>query len=181
MRFMRIALLSAVLSASVGALATHAAETATAPAATSPKTNTKEYNVAADKLAIAGYDPVSYFKGGPAEGKKEFTTQLDGIFYRFANADNKKAFDAEPQKYKPAYGGWCATAMAEGKKVEIDPKNYKITNGRLFLFFKAWYANAINDWNKDEKGMTAKADAAWKSISGEVSGAPSTMPAAPHP
>ena len=57
--------------------------------------------------------------------------------------------------------------MADGKKVEIDPKNYKITNGRLFLFFKAWYANAINDWNKDEKNMTTKADAAWKKISGE--------------
>ncbi len=136
-------------------------------APTAPKTNPKEYNVGSDKLAIAGYDPVSYFKGSPAEGSKDIALTIDGIVYRFASNDNRKAFAEEPGKYKPAYGGWCATAMAEGKKVEIDPKNYKITNGRLFLFFKAWYANAINDWNKDEKNMTARADAAWKKISGE--------------
>ena len=145
----------------------HAADNAPAAAATAPKTNPKEYNLGADKLAIAGYDPVSYFKGGPVEGRKELSLTVDGIVYRFVNDDNRKAFAADPGRYKPAYGGWCATAMAGGKKVEIDPKNYKVTDGRLFLFFKAWYANAINDWNKDEKNMTAKADAAWKKISGE--------------
>src|SRR5438477_555547 len=159
----RLALLSASLTVLLAISSAIAADTA--PAA--PVHNTKEYNLPADKLAIQGYDPVSYFKGGPAEGSAKLTLTVDGVTYRFVNDDNRKAFAADPDKYKPAYGGWCATAMADGKKVEIDPKNYKVTNGRLFLFFKAWYANAINDWNKDEKNMTTKADAAWKKISGE--------------
>jgi YHS domain-containing protein len=128
---------------------------------------TTTYNIDKSKLALAGYDPVSYFRSGPAEGKREITSQFEGITYRFANADNKKEFDASPAKYKPTYGGWCATAMAEGKKVEVDPKNYKIVNGRLYLFFKAWYHDALTDWNKDEKKLKTQADAAWKKISGE--------------
>ena len=57
--------------------------------------------------------------------------------------------------------------MAKGKKVEIDPTNFKVTDGRLFLFFKAFYANARSDWDKDEPAQTSKADANWKRISGE--------------
>jgi len=159
----RLALSFASLTTLLAISAAIAADTA--PAA--PAHNVKEYNVPADKLAIQGYDPCSYFTGSPSPGSPKITMTVDGITYRFVNEDNKKSFATDPYKYAPAYGGWCATAMADGKKVEIDPKNYKITNGRLFLFFKAWYANAINDWNKDEKNMTTKADAAWKKISGE--------------
>jgi hypothetical protein len=129
--------------------------------------NPAEYNLAATKQAVQGYDVVSYFKGAPAKGSETRTVLLDGVFYLFANEDNRKAFQAAPEKYKPAYGGWCATAMAKGEKVEIDPKNYKITNGRLFLFYNGFWGNAIKDWNKDEANLTTKADAAWKKISGE--------------
>ena len=87
--------------------------------------------------------------------------------YQFSSPENKKAFTDSPEKYLPSYGGWCATAMAKGEKVEIDPTNFKVTNGHLFLFFKAFYANAIKDWNKDEANLMAKADANWKKISGE--------------
>lgn len=57
--------------------------------------------------------------------------------------------------------------MAKGEKVEVDPTNFKVTNGRLFLFFKTFYANAIKDWNKDEPNLTVKADLNWKKIAGE--------------
>jgi hypothetical protein len=89
------------------------------------------------------------------------------VTYRFATEENKALFDSSPGKYLPTYGGWCATAMAKGEKVEIDPTNFKVTNGRLFLFFKAFYANAQKDWNKDEGALTLKADANWKKLSGE--------------
>jgi hypothetical protein len=89
------------------------------------------------------------------------------VTYWFASEENKKLFTESPAKYLPTYGGWCATAMAKGEKVEIDPTNFKVTNGRLFLFLKAFYANAIKDWNKDESGQTVKADANWKKIAGE--------------
>jgi YHS domain-containing protein len=132
-----------------------------------PVHNIKEYNLPADKLAIQGYDPVSYFSGAPTAGDSKITAVVDGVTYRFVNEDHKKTFAADPYKYAPAYGGWCATAMAEGKKVEIDPKNFRISGGRLFLFYKSLLSNARNDWDKDEKNMMARADAAWKKISGE--------------
>ena len=128
----------------------------------------QHYNLGADKVAIAGHDPVAYFTQGRAvKGRKDLSARHRGVTYFFASEENKKFFTAAPAKYEPTYGGWCATAMAKGEKVEIDPTNFKVTNGRLFLFFKAFYANAIKDWNKDEAALTAKADSNWKRISGE--------------
>jgi thioredoxin-dependent peroxiredoxin len=128
----------------------------------------QHYNLGADKVALKGYDPVSYFTSSQAlNGRKEISAQHRGITYWFASNDNKELFVASPEKYRPTYGGWCATAMAKGEKVEIDPTNFKVTNGRLFVFFKAFYANARKDWNKDEANLTTKADANWRRISGE--------------
>lgn len=133
-----------------------------------PAAALQHYNLAADNLALSGYDPVGYIVQGKAlKGRKEISAQHRGVTYWFAFEENKKLFTAAPENYVPTYGGWCATAMAKGEKVEIDPTNFKVTNGRLFLFFKAFYANAIKDWNKDEPNLTAKADANWKKIAGE--------------
>ena len=126
------------------------------------------YNLGADKVALSGYDPVGYLTQNKAlKGRKEINSPYRGVTYYFATDENKKLFLASPERYLPPYGGWCATAMAKGEKVEIDPTNFKVTNGRLFLFFKAFYANAIKDWNKDEANLTVKADANWKKVSGE--------------
>ncbi len=133
-----------------------------------PAPRLEEYNLGPDRLALQGYDPVSYFTGPkPQKGRKEFSTQHRGVTYFFASEEHRKLFNADPAKYEPTYGGWCATAMAKGEKVEIDPANFKITNGRLFLFFKAFYANALKEWNRDEANLTAKADAHWHRLSGE--------------
>lgn len=126
------------------------------------------YNLGSDKLALAGYDPVAYFTENKAiKGKESINSTHRGVTYYFSIDENKRRFIETPAKYVPAYGGWCATAMAKGEKVEIDPTNFKITNGRLFLFFKAFYANALKDWNKEEPTLTTKADSHWKTISGE--------------
>lgn len=142
--------------------------TAAEPNASKAKAAVQQYNLGPDKLALQGYDPVAYFKkNAAAKGSATLRTEYQGVTYQFASPENKKAFAEAPEKYLPTYGGWCATAMAKGEKVEIDPTNFKVTNGRLFLFFKAFYANAIKDWNKDEATLMAKADANWKKISGE--------------
>ena len=126
------------------------------------------YHLGADRLALKGYDPVGYLVQNKAiPGRKEIRQSHLGVTYYFASEENRGLFRASPGRYLPAYGGWCATAMAKGEKVEIDPTNFKVTNGRLVLFFKAFYANALKDWNKDEVGLTAKADAQWKIVSGE--------------
>jgi thioredoxin-dependent peroxiredoxin len=127
-----------------------------------------QYNLGSDRVALQGYDPVTYFLTNSArKGSPELSTKYREVTYRFSTLQNREAFLASPEKYLPAYGGWCATAMAKGEKVEIDPTNFKVTNERLFLFFKAFYANALKEWNKDEANLTAKADTHWKNISGE--------------
>jgi thioredoxin-dependent peroxiredoxin len=133
-----------------------------------PAAGVQHYNVGADKLAIHGYDPVAYVAQSRAlKGRKDLTAEHQGITYLFASPENQRRFLESPAKHLPAYGGWCATAMAKGEKVEVDPSNYKVTQGRVFLFFKAFYANAIKDWNKDEAALTAKADAHWSRLAGE--------------
>jgi len=128
----------------------------------------EEYNLGPDRLALQGFDPVSYFSAPkPRKGRREFSAEHRGVTYLFASDEHRKLFAADPAKYEPAYGGWCATAMAKGEKVEIDPATFKITDGRLFLFFKAFYANALKEWNRDEAGLTARADAHWRRLAGE--------------
>ena len=118
-----------------------------------------------DHVAIHGYDPVAYFESKSAvKGSDKIFGGYKGVTYRFSSNDNKKKFLDDPTKYLPTYGGWCATAMADGSKVDIDPTNFKLTNGRLFLFYKGWLGDAQKDWNKDENNMRSKADAAWAKI-----------------
>lgn len=130
----------------------------------------RHYNLDKSGVALAGYDPVSYFSGTPQKGDKNLAARVAGATYYFANAKNRDAFLAAPEKYLPAYGGWCATAMAEGRKVEVDPENYKVTDGRLFLFYKSIFSNALTDWNKDEPGNIVSADKHWLSITNGKAG-----------
>lgn len=141
---------------------------AATPCAPQAADATSQYNLDRSKLALAGYDPVGYFVEGKAvKGRPELVVQHQGVTYQFTSDTDRELFRVAPQKYLPAYGGWCATAMAKGEKVEIDPTNFKVTDGRLFLFFKAFYANARKDWVKDEPTLTQKADVHWKKIGGE--------------
>ncbi len=135
-----------------------------APAASTPPVH---HNLGAGQLALKGFDPVAYFDGPAVEGKAEFTATHRGVNYRFASAEHRTRFLAAPEKFLPAYGGWCATAMAKGEKVEIDPANFKVTGGRLFLFYKGLWGNARKDWDQDEPGLTSQADAHWQKLSGE--------------
>lgn len=126
--------------------------------------STEHYNLKKG-LALQGYDPVSYFVDDePRKGDKSITSTHNGVTYRFASQDHKTKFEAAPEKYLPTYGGWCATAMADGEKVKVDPENYKIADGRLFLFYDSFFTNAKRAWDKDEAAMTRKADAYWEKL-----------------
>jgi YHS domain-containing protein len=134
--------------------------------------DTSHYNLEKGAPAIQGYDPVAYFPegGGKAKkGTKEHAHVHREVTYWFASHENQRRFIENPDRYEPAYGGWCASAMADGgRKVEIDPKNFKVTNGRLFLFYKSLFQDAIDFWNKDEPGHTREADTAWMKLTGEA-------------
>lgn len=132
---------------------------ATGTLAAGPTANLK------DGVILEGRDPVSYFQGGkPAKGDPKISVEENGVKYLFASEANKKEFQANPAKYRPAYEGWCATAVAGGYKFGIDPESYQITDGRLFLFYKGWRGDAKKDWLKDEKENLKKAEANWPKV-----------------
>jgi len=154
--------------------ATRDAQVARAPSArvVSAKEDDKErdlthYNLGKDNLAVQGYDPVAYFEegGGKAkQGSKEITLVYRGVLYRFASEEHRKLFEKQPTRYEPAYGGWCAYAMAKEDKVEIDPESFLVTDGELMLFYKSWLNDTRKKWLKEPDVLKPKADAYWKSL-----------------
>mgnify|MGYP002622733353 CR=1 FL=1 len=120
------------------------------------------YNVKEGQPAIEGHDPVAYHESGSAmKGRGGIAAAYRGVTYHFATPANRQRFAENPERFVPAYGGWCATAMAEGDKVEIDPANFKVSEGRLLLFYKGWLGDAKKEWNKNEPDFTRKADENW--------------------
>jgi len=136
-------------------------------AAAASAEDSKRNNTDKNRVILKGYDTVSYFTSSkPVPGDAKITTEYQGAIYRFATEENRTKFLSEPQKYRPEFGGWCAKAIADKDFVDIDPLNYKITNGRLFLFYKGLLGDALKVWNKDEANLTRKADEKWKEITG---------------
>ena len=118
------------------------------------------------KVAIQGYDPVAYFVQKKAvKGKSTLASTHDGVVYYFSSQANKDLFLKNPSSYEPQYGGWCAFAMGDyGEKVEINPETFKIIDGKLYLFYNAFFNNTLKSWNKDETNLKKKADTNWKKI-----------------
>lgn len=131
---------------------------------TAAAAGTKHFNLD-NGIAIQGYDPVAYFSNKAVKGDKKYTANYMGVVYNFSSENNKNNFLKNPSKYEPQYGGWCAFAMGDsGKKVEIDPETYKIVDGKLYLFYNAYFNNTLKSWNKNEKNLKAKADKNWSNF-----------------
>ncbi len=120
-------------------------------------------------LAIGGYDLVSYFENGKAvKGSESIKTILNATTYYFTTKENQQLFEASPEKYLPQYEGYCALAVSYGKKISIDPQTFKITDGKLYLFFHGNTGgrkiNSIETWNKNEDRLLKKADQLWPDV-----------------
>lgn len=113
-------------------------------------------------LAIQGYDPVAFFtEHKPVKGKPEFVARHNGATYQFASKEHRDSFKTEPDKYAPAFGGYCAYGVSRGKLVEIDVNAFQIVDGRLLL----QYSKGVrDDFNEDTKGNLHKADANWPGL-----------------
>ena len=119
-------------------------------------------NIDENSLAVGGYDLVSYFiQDTPQKGKESIALNLDGARFLFVNHENKALFKKNPEKYLPAYGGWCAYAMVKGKEVDINPKAFHIQQGKLYLFYKTNWVDTKIKWIKNPVVFKAKADQAW--------------------
>ncbi len=112
--------------------------------------------------AIKGYDPVAYFiMGKPVEGSSRFTHQGMGATWRFASAENRDRFAADPRKYAPQFGGYCAWAVSQGTTAGIDPEAWRIVDGKLYLN----YSKGVQEtWARDIPGNIAKGVANWPKI-----------------
>lgn len=135
-----------------------------------------DYNLPKGELiAVDGYDVVAYFARNKAvKGRAELSSNYRGVVYQFENDADRRLFAADPGRYLPAYGGWCASAMGyKGAKVEIDPTNFKVKDDRLFLFYKSLLGDALKDWNKHEQEWEPAADRNWKKLTSEEPSKPS--------
>ncbi len=140
---------------------------ASASSAVSSRAYLHSYNLASKGIAIEGYCPVAYFTEQRArEGSPSFAADFNGVTYFLSSAEAKQAFEADPQAYIPAYGGWCAYGMAVEDKFPVDPTNFKIVDGRLMLFLRNVNVDALALWNRgDQSEYTQRADAHWRKVS----------------
>ncbi|MBK1698566.1 YHS domain-containing protein [Rhodovibrio salinarum] len=117
---------------------------------------------AEDGIAIRGYDPVAYFdQGAPVKGSAEHSLTWQGVTWQFASAAHRQAFQDTPEKYAPAYGGYCAYAVAKDQLASIDPTAWRIVDGKLYLNYSA----SIQDtWEEDIPGYIKQAEINWPDL-----------------
>jgi YHS domain-containing protein len=122
-------------------------------------------------IGAAGYDVVSYFPeggGAPAKGSKKHQVEYRGVNYRFANARNARRFKERPTRYEPAFGGWCAYAVAHEGYTKPNPKRYLIQNDRLLLFYDGIAGDTYKLWHSEGPAkLEPLADLWWEKETGE--------------
>ena len=113
-------------------------------------------------VAIKGYDPVAYFTLAKAtEGSPQYSTRWNGAEWRFASAEHRDRFIADPERYAPSYGGYCAWAAANNQVADINPNAWVISDGRLYLN----YNNRLHRrFEADLAANIAAADRYWPGL-----------------
>ncbi len=135
-------------------------------------------NLTKKGIALLGYDLVAYFKNNKAsKGQEKFATKYRDVTFYFTNRKNLHTFLENPESYLPKYGGWCALGMSiEGvkdgytaDKYAVDPENFKIIDGELYLFYKTLDYDALLKWNAepDEAACIERADKYWEELNKE--------------
>ncbi|USN98224.1 MAG: hypothetical protein H6810_08535 [Phycisphaeraceae bacterium] len=140
------------------------------------KVRLKKYQLVEMTLGLQGYDPVAYFpegdakehKGKAAKGSEKIELTYNGVVYRFITAANRDLFKEHPEKYEPAFGGWCAYAAAKEKYTKPSPKSFRIEHGRLMLFYVDLFTDTNKLWVKEGPAtLEPLADAWWNKETGE--------------
>lgn len=113
-------------------------------------------------VAVGGYDPVAYFTNNkPVPGKSGITYQWKGVTWRFSTAANRDTFKANPEKYAPQYGGYCAYAVSQGGTAKGDPQFWTVVDGKLYLNLSS---SVQKLWEKDIPGYIRAADKNWPGV-----------------
>ncbi len=110
--------------------------------------------------AIRGYDPVAYFKQAePVKGEPDISFEYNDATWHFASTANRDLFAADPEKYAPQYGGYCAYGLSKGYLVPTDPQAWAINSGKLYLNYSV---PVRNTWQADIPGYLQKSEANWQ-------------------
>jgi YHS domain-containing protein len=136
----------------------------TAAQAAAPAVNTLKNSFFGGRTdtAINGYDTVAYFSvGKPVKGQDSFVTEWMGAKWKFSSQANLDLFKANPEKYAPQYGGYCAYGVAKDGLVKVEPDQFTVRNGKLYLNFDA-DVQAL--WLKDPDGFIKQADAKFPAL-----------------
>ena len=116
-------------------------------------------------VAIKGYDPVAYFtEQRPVKGSTGFECLWNGAKWQFASAEHRDLFKADPEKYAPKYGGYCAYSVSQGKTADIDPEAWTVFEGRLYLNLNK---DVQRLWEKDMVEYIRQADENWPRMLGK--------------
>ncbi len=108
-----------------------------------------KYSCGPDAKAFDGNDLVSYFQGDVKQGSDQYKYEYDGLNLYFASAQNLATFKSNPDKYLPAYNGWCAIALTGGTLARPDFNHYKVQDGKLLFFEVRAFFNGKTAWEKD--------------------------------
>jgi len=116
-----------------------------------------------DNAVVGGYDVVAYHTvGAPTQGSAKFSAEYQGATWHFASKENLTMFEADPAKYAPAYGGWCAAGASKGKKVPTKPDLFAVVDGQLYLNSSPAAHNKL--FLADTENVIRKGESNWKTI-----------------
>lgn len=117
-----------------------------------------------DGVAAGGYDVVAYQTENAAKpGDQSITAEFDGVNYRFISEANRATFTANPAKYTPAYGGYCAYAVAKGYTASVDPEAFTVVQGKTYLNYSK---GVQSKWLQDTSGYISSANDNWPKVLG---------------
>jgi YHS domain-containing protein len=125
-------------------------------------------NTGQGDVAIQGYDPVAYFtEARPVKGSSEFSQSWLGVTWLFASAEHRDIFTADPIRYVPQYGGFCAGSVANGDPHDINPESWRIIDGKLYLF--GWQPDELPaEFDSRSADVIARANENWPEIEAKL-------------
>lgn len=121
-----------------------------------------DINANSNDVAIQGYDPVAYFtEAAPTKGSAQYTATYKNAIYQFSSEQNRDLFRADPSKYAPQYGGFCAFGVTKGRKFDTDPMAWRVVDGKLYLNLNK---DVQKLWVEDIPGYITNANDTWPTI-----------------
>lgn len=122
----------------------------------------EKLNSGSDGIFLDGYDVVAYFTEERAvKGDSAFALDYMGATFHFVSEEHRALFEADPERYLPQYGGYCAYGLVKGKLLKVEPDQFTIHNGKLYLNYNG---SIRKKWLNKVGSYIPKADKNWEKL-----------------